>query len=63
MPNTLTHYSPYVIYFMLRLVKPFPADRGALVTVAIAVAAPALPVLLTQMPVIVILEDLLTVLH
>jgi hypothetical protein len=43
--------------------KPFPADRGALVTLAIAVAAPALPVLPTQMPLIVILEDLLKVLH
>jgi hypothetical protein len=37
-------------YERIGQLKPFPADRGALVTLAIAVAAPALPVILTQMP-------------
>jgi hypothetical protein len=43
--------------------RPFPADRGALVTLAAAVAVPALPVILTQVPLIVVLDDLLRALH
>jgi hypothetical protein len=43
--------------------KPFPVDRGALVTLAVAVAAPALPVILTQVPLIVLLDDLLKALR
>jgi hypothetical protein len=39
-----------VSYERIGQLKPFPAVRGALVTLAIAVAAPALPVILTQMP-------------
>ena len=52
-----------VSYERIGQLKPFPADRGAIVTLAIAVTAPALPVILTQMPLIVILEDLLKALH
>jgi hypothetical protein len=52
-----------VSYERIGQLKPFPADRGALVTLAMAVATPALPVILTQMPLIVILEDLRKALH
>ena len=38
--------------------KPFPADTGSLYTLAAAVAIPALPVILTQIPVAVVLTDL-----
>lgn len=43
--------------------RPFPADRGALITLAVAVAVPALPVIITQVPLIVVLDDLLKALH
>jgi hypothetical protein len=38
--------------------KPFPADKGSLYTLAAAVAIPALPVILTAVPLAIILRDL-----
>ncbi len=45
-------------YEKIEQMKPFPADRGSLYTLAAAVAIPALPVILTQIPVAVVLMDL-----
>jgi hypothetical protein len=39
--------------------KPFPADRGALYALVAAVAIPMLPPVLAQIPLIVVLKDLL----
>lgn len=39
--------------------KPFPADRGALIALAISVAVPMLPVILAVIPLIIVLKDLL----
>ncbi len=39
--------------------RPFPADRGALIGLAISVAVPLLPVILAVIPFIVVLQDLL----
>jgi hypothetical protein len=46
-------------YDNIRQLKPFPADRAALIALAIAVAVPALPVVLTQIPLAVVLKGLL----
>ena len=43
--------------------KPFPADRGALITLAAAVAIPALPLLFAQVPLAVVLKVLLKALR
>ena len=51
------------VYESIGALRPFPADRGALVTLAVAVALPALPVILTQVPLFVVLDDLLKALH
>lgn len=51
------------VYESIGALRPFPADRGALVTLAMAVAVPALPVILTQVPLFVVLDDLLKALH
>ncbi len=45
-------------YEKIEQMKPFPADTGSLYTLAAAVAIPALPVILTQIPVAVVLTDL-----
>lgn len=39
--------------------RPFPADRGALIGLAISVAVPLLPVILAVIPFIVVIQDLL----
>jgi hypothetical protein len=38
---------------------PFPTDRSALVGLALSVAIPALPVVVAEIPLIVILKQLL----
>jgi hypothetical protein len=50
-------------YERIGQLKPFPADRGALDTLAIAVAAPALPVISHPDAPDLIFEDLLKALH
>ena len=45
-------------YEKIEQMSAFPADRGALYTLAAAVAIPALPVILAQIPLAVVLEDL-----
>jgi len=46
-------------YEKIEQMNPFPADKGAIYTLAAAVVIPALPVVLTQIPLAVILKDLL----
>jgi hypothetical protein len=43
--------------------KPFPADKGTLYGLAAAVVIPALPVILAEVPLAVVLKDLLAALH
>jgi hypothetical protein len=50
-------------YKRVAQLRPFLVDRGALVALAIAVALPALPVILTQIPLIVVIKDLLKALR
>ena len=51
------------IYDTIKNMNSFPADKGALYTLAGAVVIPALPVILTQIPLAVVLSDLLKALH
>ena|SRR5277367_2847468 len=51
------------VYEKIKELKPFPADAGSLYMLAAAVAIPALPVVLTQIPVTVVLTDLLRALR
>ena len=51
------------VYEKIKALKPFPADAGSLYMLAAAVAIPALPVVLTQIPVSVVLTDLLRALR
>jgi hypothetical protein len=51
------------VYEKIKALKPFPADAGSLYMLAAAVAIPALPVVLTQIPVSVVLTDLLKALR
>ena len=51
------------VYEKIKALKPFPADAGSLYILAAAVAIPALPVVLTQIPVSVVLTDLLRALR
>jgi hypothetical protein len=55
--NTLNAYAQ--VYERIAQLKPFPADQGSLYVLLAAVAIPALPVILAQIPVKVVLLDLL----
>ena len=50
-------------YDRIKKLKPFPSDTGSLYALAAAVAIPALPVILAQIPVAVVLKDLLRALR
>jgi hypothetical protein len=50
-------------YGKIELLKFFPTDRGALYVLAGAVVIPALPVVLTEIPLAVVLEKLLKALR
>jgi hypothetical protein len=45
-------------YEKIEQLQPFPADKGALYTLAASVAIPALPVILAQIPIAVVLQAL-----
>jgi hypothetical protein len=51
------------VYETIENMNSFPADKGALYTLAAAVAIPALPVILAQIPFAVVLSDLLKALR
>jgi hypothetical protein len=50
-------------YETVEQLKPFPADKGSLYTLAAAVAIPALPLVLAVVPLDVVLKDLLRALR
>ncbi len=50
-------------YQTIEKMNSFPADKGALYTLAAAVVIPALPAILAQIPFSVVLSDLLKALH
>ena len=50
-------------YKKIEQLNPFPADKGAIYTLAAAILIPAVPVVLTQIPLVVILKDLLSALR
>jgi len=55
--STLCDYGQ--AYDRIKEMKPFPADRGALIGLALSVVIPALPTVLAEIPLIVILKQLL----
>jgi hypothetical protein len=59
--STLANYGR--AYEAIENMNSFPADKGALYTLAAAVVIPALPVILTQIPLAVVLSDLLKALR
>ena len=50
-------------YQEIAQLKPFPADMGSLYGLAAAVAIPALPAVLAQIPLKIVVLDLLKTLH
>jgi hypothetical protein len=50
-------------YEKIEQLRPFPADKGALYTLAASVVIPALPVVLAEVPFAVVLQDLLKALR
>jgi hypothetical protein len=50
-------------YETIEKMNSFPADKGALYTLAAAVVIPALPAILAEIPFAVVLSDLLKALH
>jgi hypothetical protein len=59
--STLANYGH--VYEKIEGMNSFPADKGALYTLAAAIAIPALPVILAQVPLAVVLSDLLKALR
>lgn len=55
--STLTDYG--ASYENIEAMQPFPFDKGAFLSLALAVAVPLLPALLAQIPLAVVLKDLL----
>jgi hypothetical protein len=55
--STLADYGR--AYERIEQLNPFPADKGALYTLAAAVVIPTLPVILAEVPMAVVLSDLL----
>jgi hypothetical protein len=55
--STLCDYGQ--AYDRIEEMKPFPTDRSALIALALSVAIPALPVVVAEVPLIVILKQLL----
>jgi hypothetical protein len=50
-------------YEKIEQMNSFPADNGALYILAAAVVVPALPMILAQVPFVVVLSDLFRALH
>ncbi len=55
--STLTDYG--ASYENIEAMQPFPFDKGAFLSLALAVAVPMIPAVLAQMPLAVVLKDLL----
>ena len=50
-------------YDRIERLNPFPTDKGALIGLALAIAIPALPTILAEIPLAVVLKELLSSLH
>jgi hypothetical protein len=50
-------------YDRIEALNPFPTDKGALIGLALSVAIPSLPTILAEIPLIVVLKDLLQTVH
>jgi hypothetical protein len=50
-------------YDRIEAMNPFPTDKGALIGLALSVAIPALPTILAEVPLTVVLKELLSALH
>ncbi len=59
--TTLANYDN--VFETIERLKPFPVDKFSLYILAAAIAIPALPVLLAQLPLSVVLKDLMTALR
>jgi hypothetical protein len=59
--TTLANYND--VFDTIDRLKPFPVDKFSLYILAAAIAIPALPVLLAQLPLSVVLKDLMTALR
>jgi hypothetical protein len=59
--STLTDYG--TSYEKIERLQPFLADKGALYTLAACVAIPALPAIVAEIPIVVVLQDLLKALR
>jgi hypothetical protein len=59
--STLSNYGR--AYETIKNMSSFPADKGALYTLAAAVVIPSLPAILAEIPFAVVLSDLLKALH
>jgi hypothetical protein len=55
--STLCDYGQ--VFNTIEAMRPFPADRSALVALAIAIVVPAMPMVMAEVPLIVILKQLL----
>lgn len=55
--STLCDYGQ--AYDRIVAMKPFPTDRGALIALALSIAIPALPVVVAEIPLVVVLKQLL----
>ena len=55
--STLTDYGSS--YESIEKMQPFPVDKGAFISLALAVALPMLPVVLAEVPLAVVLKGLL----
>jgi hypothetical protein len=51
------------VYEKIGKLKPFPVDKGSLYILAMAVVLPLLPAVLTEIPVVVVIKDLLKALR
>jgi hypothetical protein len=49
-------------YDRIEKLNPFPTDKGALIALVLAVAIPALPTILAEIPISVLLKNLLSAL-
>jgi hypothetical protein len=59
--STLTDYASS--YEKIEQLQPFLADKGSLYTLAACVAIPALPAIVAEIPIVVVLQDLLKALR
>jgi hypothetical protein len=62
-PESIALFASGQTFDRVQQLKPFPADRGSLVALALAVVVPALPLIFTQVPLAFVLKMLLKALR